>query len=334
MRKFLITSLFFLLFFSIGYGKVVECIVAQVNKDCITLSRLNKELSRLKQYLKSKYQGAEYEKELKKSESKLLNNIIDEMLLLQKAKEMGMDEDLDLEAESIRDRIMKDYGVPSLDALKESLRRRGITYDEYMENLKKQILIGRIRGAVLHRNVKILSEDVKKYYEGHKDEFRVPALYHLREIVVYTKDKKDEVAKKKIEDAFNELKEGKDFKAVAINFSEGATAKNGGDLGEFKLSELSPQIAKVVKNLKVGSYSGIIKTDFGYEIVQLVSKKDSYIKPFKEVKDKIENKLFNKESGPAMKKYIKELRSESYIYVFPPYRKYYTPEKEGSEGNN
>ncbi len=327
MRKYIVILLFVMLLVSTSYGKVVECIVAQVNKDCITLSRLNKELSRLKQFLKSKYSGAEYKEKLKESESKLLNNIIDEMLLLQKAKEMGMDEDLDLAAESIRDKIMKDYGVPSIDALKESLRQRGITYDEYMDNLKKQILMSRIRGAILHRDVKILSEDVKKYYENHKKEFMVPALYHLREIVVYTKGKKESMAREKIEKALSELKMGKDFKTVAINFSEGATAKNGGELGEFKLSELSPKIRDVVKNLKVGEYSGIIKTNFGFDIVQLVSKKDSYIKPFNDVKDDIENKLFNEKSEPAMKKYIKKLRSESYIYVFPPYRKYYS-EKE------
>ncbi len=317
----------------VGQGKIVECIVAQVNKDCITLSRLNKELSRLKKYFKSKYEGKEYEKKLEEAESKLLNNMIDEMLLIQKAKEMGMDEDLDLEAEAIRDKIMKNYGIPSIDALKESLKQQGVTYDEYMENLKKQILISRLRGAVLHRNVKILSSDVKKYYEEHKEEFRVPAVYHLREIVVYFKNKKKEIARKKIEDAYNQLVSGKDFKDVAINFSEGPTARDGGDIGEFKYKELSPKIADAVKKLKVGEFSKIIETNYGYEMVQLVAKKESYLKPFKDVKDEIENKLFIEKSEPAMKKYVEKLKSESYIYVFPPYRKYYTEDNRFETGS-
>ena len=312
-------------------GEVIEQIVAQVNNDVITLTQYNREKQGLYMAMRGRYKGEELQKKYQEAVKKILPALIDELLLIQKAKEYGMDEDLDLEANAYVEKMMKANNIPSIEALKAEMARSGVRYEDYMTNLRKQILVNRIKGAIIRQKIKIMTDEIKDYYKKHKDAFTIPEKVDLAEIVVYTKDKKEAKAKAIINQVEEELKAGQEFEELAKKVSEGPTASEGGNIGAFPVPSLSNQIAKEVALLKVGQYSRPIKTSFGYEIVKLLKRTPGRVRSLKEVKSEIEDKIFQERLGPVLNDYIKQLRSESYIYVFPEFRKDYNPVEDDNE---
>lgn len=90
---------------------------------------------------------------------------------------------------------------------------------------------------------------------------------------IQTTDPSYEAAKAKITEAQNKLRSGASFAAVAAQYSDGATAKNGGELGWFSPSQMLPEVATVISKMKVGEQSEIIQSSIGYHIVRLEAEK-------------------------------------------------------------
>ena len=307
-------------------AEVIEQIVAKVNDDIITLTQFNQEKESRYKALKSRYKGEELLQKYNESVKQILPDLIDELLLVQKAEEFGMTEDLDLEAKAYIQDLMKQNNIPTEDALKQEMGRSGITWSTWYANLKKFILVNRIKGAMVRQKVKIMKSDVDNYYSSHADEFTQPAEVQLEEIVLYTKDKDADQVRTNIEAIADKLKTGADFNELAKADSEGPTASEGGNIGSFAINALSPAIAKAVESLQPGQVSGVIETDFGFEIIRLLKRTEARKQPLSEVQEKIEDKLWRAQINPVLHDYLKEIRKESYIYVFPEYRQDYNPD--------
>lgn len=304
-------------------GEVIEQIVAQVNNDIVTLSQFNREKDGLFQALKSRYSGKDLDQQYAEATRQILPLLVDELLLMQKAKEFGFGKDLELEANAYVDDLMKKNSLPNLDALKQAMAAEGVDYKDYMENLKRQILVNRVKGAVIRQRVKILSDDVTQYYRQHSADFGTPESVELEEVVLYTKDKKKEQVDIRAREAADKLKQGFPFAEIAKTYSEGPTASQGGNIGSFPVASLAAPIRNAVKDLKEGQTSGLVETDYGYEIIRLVKRTASRAREIGEVKGEIEDRIFRERFDPVMKDYMSELRSESHIEIFPEFQSYY-----------
>lgn len=325
-RGFLAAVLFLGIAVTPAAGAIVEQIVAQVNSDIVTLTQLNREKDSLFQALRARYQGDELNKQFTELSKNVLPALIEELLLVQKAKDFGMAEDLDLEANAYLEDLMKRNNIPNLDALKQEMQRSGMEYINYYENLKREILVNRIKGAIVRQKIKIMKGDLDSYYQEHLLEFTIPEKVELAEIVVYKKDKKPEEVVRKINDVARELQAGQDFHALAKALSEGPTAAEGGNIGSFSLNTLSPAVAQAVAKLEPGQTSGIIDADFGSEIIRLVSRVQAQQRSLEDVRQEVEDKLFRTRLDPVMKDFLKELKQDAYIYVFPEFQQEYNPD--------
>jgi len=308
------------------FGEIVEQIVAQVNSDIITLTQYNQEIEAVEREMQARFQGEEREQRRAEIMSRLLPSLIDELLLIQKAEEFGMAEDLDLEANAFMEDMMKRNNIPSMDILKQEMAKAGVQYSEYYANLRKQILVNRLKGAMVRRKVKIMSSDIEDYYNSHIADYTIPETVHLQEIVMYTEGKDPMEVRRRMEEVRAKLFQGKKFEEIAKVHSEGATADRGGDIGSFPVPSLSPLISQAVSQLDDGEYSDIMELDFGYEIIRLVKRTPPKKRPMGEVRDEIEDKLFRDKINPILDEYLEELKKESYIYVHPDYRHLYDPE--------
>jgi len=329
-RLLLVILLFsvFLLFSYWARGEVLEQIVAQVNNSIITLTQYNQEKDSIYKELQMRYKGEEFEEKYNRAKKMLLPHLIDELLLIQKAEEFGMAEDLELEANAYVEDMMKKNNIPNLDALKQEMARAGIQYSDYYSNLRKQILVSRLKGAMVRQKVKIMTDDIEKYYNDHIEKYTIPETVELEEIVMYTEDKEESEIRIKMEDVRRKLFQGKNFNELAKVDSDGPTAEKGGNIGSFPISSLSPIIAKAVAGLKEGQTSDIIHADFGFEIVRLVKRTMPQKRPLKDVRDEIEDQLFRGQINPILNNYVEELKEESYIFVFPEFQKDYDPESD------
>lgn len=306
-------------------AEILEQIVVQVNSDIVTLTQFNREKEALFQAMRARYQGADLNQRYQDACKNVLSALVDEILLVQKAKEYGFTEDLDLEANSYVEDLMKQNNIPSVDALKQEMARSGILYNDYMENLKRQILVSRVKGAIIRQKIKIMSAEVDQYYKDHVADFTQPEQVELAEIVVYTKDRNKAEIQQKIQAIYSELQAGQKFEDLAKSFSEGSTAAQGGNIGLFPVPALSATVSAAVKSLQPGQFTGVLEADFGYQIIQLVRRVEPVQQPLEDVRKDIENKIFATRLDPVMTDYLKELRQQSYIYVFPEFRADYNP---------
>ncbi|MBW1659786.1 MAG: SurA N-terminal domain-containing protein [Deltaproteobacteria bacterium] len=143
--------------------------------------------------------------------------------------------------------------------------------------------------------VKVSEEEVKKYYETFQEAYRVPERIRARHILfkVSPNAKKEEVEKVKseAEKVLKLAKSGEDFAKLAEKYSQGPTAKKGGDLGYFTRGMMVKPFEEAAFALKKGEISGLVRTSFGFHIIKLEDKQPAHVKPFEEVKKEIETKL-------------------------------------------
>jgi peptidyl-prolyl cis-trans isomerase SurA len=302
--------------------KSIESIVAWVNNDIILKSEYDKRLDELRRELSGdpKLKGAQLEQVLKEQSRAALAQMINETLLMQKAKEMGIT--ADLEVIKAMEKMRQDRKLPSLDALEKEIVSQGYTVDEVKENIRTRYLSDSVMQREVFSRVTITTDDVRKYYDEHQKDFDKPAGIHLREITVVTENRgPEEIAsqKKKIEDALAAVKKGDDFAAVAAKYSESATASEGGDFGFFTKGELSPSLEEVVSKMDKGQVTEVLPVVGAFMIIKLDAKHEGGVLPFELAQKEIQNVLWSKAVPPKEKEYLTKLRAEGYIRLAEGY---------------
>lgn len=173
--------------------------------------------------------------------------------------------------------------------------RKGLDRDkevrEVVNEAKKKIVMAKLIKNEVEDKVVVTEDEIKKFYDEHKDEFKSPPMWRASHILVA--DEKD--AKTILDD----LARGGSFEELAKAHSIDATASRGGDVGFFREGQLVPDFEKAALRLEVGQTSAIIQTQFGYHIIKLTDKKEPGAKSYEEVKRAIEANL-KKEKRTAL----------------------------------
>ncbi len=161
----------------------------------------------------------------------------------------------------------------------------------------------------------ILSDDeLRRIYDANKDQYRIPERVHVRHILLKTTDvPKEEIPKiqARAEDLLAQLKKGANFEELAKKNSQdpGSGAK-GGDLGWIQRGQTVPQFESTAFSLKPGELSGVIKTDYGFHIVQVLEKQDAHLRTFEEVKDQLAKERKQQQVFDLMQKLAEQARDE------------------------
>jgi len=121
--------------------------------------------------------------------------------------------------------------------------------------------------------------------------------------------------RQKMADILQELKAGKSIDDVIQTFSDSTAKVQGGELGTFSLSNLDPRIREALKDLKPGQYSGVIETDYGYQIFHILGLVKTASKSLEDATTEIENKLYKDILDQKFSKWLEELRSRSIIKI-------------------
>jgi peptidyl-prolyl cis-trans isomerase SurA len=183
--------------------------------------------------------------------------------------------------------------------------------------MKKRIQRQRLLDYKVKSKLVITQEDARAYYEEHRNEYSDTVEYHLRNIILKISDFESDERKKetwsRMEALQERLKKGEFFETLARLYSESSLADRGGDLGLFKLTELSPQIRDAVKDLSAGSYTDILSTDQGYQMFFIEKIVKTPGKTFEEASSAIEEELYNKLLNDALKSWLDNLRKEAHI---------------------
>ncbi len=141
----------------------------------------------------------------------------------------------------------------------------------------------------------ISDAQLRAAYAANMDNFRMPERVHVRHILIKTVDKSDAEKKQllaKAQDILNQLKNGADFATLAKKYSDDpGSGEKGGDLGWVVRGQMVPEFEKAVFSLPPKQLSGIVTTEYGYHIIEVLEKEPAHVKSFDEVKAGLADEL-------------------------------------------
>jgi len=181
-----------------------------------------------------------------------------------------------------------------------------------LEYITDQILAKDLEDAQVE-NVKITDTDIAKYYSDNKEKFTIGPRVKVRHILV----DKEQDAKA----ILAQLKKGADFAKLAKEKSKCPSAPRGGELGWITHGRMDPDFEKAAFALKKGEMSGVVKSSFGYHIIQVEDKEDGKVRPLDEVKSSIERQMKREKRDAAVNKLKEEIKKQFPIQINEEYFK-------------
>jgi peptidyl-prolyl cis-trans isomerase SurA len=303
-------------------GKVVEEIIARVNNEIITRSEYDKSLATGEEEVRGDCQGKctpeQLQAALEDRRKTALRDLIDQSLLAQRGKDMGISVETDVIKQLDQIRIQNKF--PTMEAFETEVTKQGMNWEDFKNNIRNHILTQKVVSQEVGSHISIGDSDSRAYYDEHRAEFVRPEQVAIREIIVNTEGKKDaEIPdlRKKADTALQRVKDGEDFGEIAKRLSDGATKEQGGYIGTFKRGELAKQLEDVVFKMKRNGLTDVLETKQGLLIMQVMEHYDEGEQSFEKVRNEISEHLYNQKLEPAVREYLKTLREQSYVIIKP-----------------
>jgi peptidyl-prolyl cis-trans isomerase D len=168
--------------------------------------------------------------------------------------------------------------------------------------------------AQLGQRIAIPDADLRRAYDSDKDQYRVPARVHVQHILLKTTDKPQADFPKiqaRAEELLKQLKSGADFNELAKKNSEDpGSATKGGDLGWIVRDQTVKAFESAAFSLKPKELSSVIKTEYGFHILQVLEKEEAHLRPFEEVKDQIAEGIKKQQLFEMMQKVADQAHDE------------------------
>lgn len=309
-------------------AELINEIVARVNNDIVTrvdylnaLRDFKEELTRqLQQTGKSE---AEINAEFERQKPTVLDFIIEDLLLEQKAKELNIDVEAEVNQQMAE--IAKENGQPNVLAFENELKKQGVDPETARGTLRRRLQ----QQYVIQREVlqplyqRLNDKDRRDFYDKHKEGFTTPGEVTISEIFLPLEGHTAAEVEQRAKRLVAELRAGKNFaEAVQENSpSNRASRAQGGKLGVFKQGELKEDVTAAISTLKAGDVTEPIRLQDGFQIVRLDDRKQPTLVPFEDpkVQAAIGRMATMERADLARKQYLKKLRTESYVEVTKGY---------------
>ena len=314
---------------------IVDEIIARVDDQIITRSEMEKAKQTSLEELKQKY-PSDWQSKATKAETDTLRDLIDQQLLLERGKDLGITG----ETEVVKrlNQMRQQMGLASIDDLEKEAQKQGVSYEDFKEQIRigvvTQQVIGQEVGAKLH----ISNEDIQDWYNKHQKELEGQEEIGLSEIMVTDQPAQPKIegkdkqsveppkalpedparvaeAEAKANQLLEQLKKGAKFDDLAKKSSDGPTAVQGGTLGTFKRGELAKDLEEKTFSLKQGENTGVIRTKQGFIILKVTGHRAAGVPPLKDISERIREAIYAERLEPAARAYLTKLREQAYIDI-------------------
>ncbi len=309
--------------------RVVDEVIAQVNEGVITLSRVKKEMKNIAdQTVTEGKTREEAERMVEEKKGELIANLINEELLMQRSKELRMDSEVEAMVNGRALEIMKQYNLKTLDELYKAMESQGVNPTEVREAWRRQATRDLVVQQDLHRKLywEATPAEVKAYYEKNKTKFTTPETVSVSEIFLGYAGRDEATVRAKGKELVAQLRAGGDFaKIAAENSDPGQFTQGQGKVEKVLVSELNEIVATPLKAVKVGGYTDPIEiAELGVIILRVDARQAaSSDSEFNE--NAVRTALLQEKIPAAYKKYMANLRQDSYIKISEEYRPLVAP---------
>jgi parvulin-like peptidyl-prolyl isomerase len=305
-------------FASLADVVTIEQIVCKVNGDIITNIELEHDRADLEKQLRANgFTGQRLEDAIKAQIPNLLREKIDHLLLVQKGKEMELKVDPDVN-KYLAD-LQRQTNTADPEKFQALVRQEtGKSYEDFKADLKERMYVDGVVREDVMRKIQFKTEEVRAYYDEHKDEFQREERVFLREIAVAIKDNNPAAAaaaEKKAKDLVERTRKGERFPELAQSNSDSPTAKDGGALDPYKKGELAANIEALVWDKERGTVTDPIKIPSGFLILRVDEHYKAGLASFDEVEGEIQNRIMGSRQQAALRAYLTKLREVSFLEI-------------------
>ena len=305
---------------SLTADTVVEEIVARVNNQIITRTEYIRSRDDLKKEAQQQ-DPVNADKVISERDKDVLRDLVDQSLLLDKGKDLGIT--ADTEVVKRLDEMRKDMKLDTMEDLEKAAQAQGVSFEEFKQNLRNQIITQQVISREVGQKLNLGKEDIQEFYDQHKSDMEQPEQIKLSEILISTEKKdpaKDEAqilqtAQAKADDLLAQIRKGTAFEDVAKKDSDGPSAAQGGDLGLFKRGTLAKELEDKTFSMKPGEVSDVIRTKQGFIILKVVEHHDAGVPPLKDIEGKVQDAVYMQKLQPALRQYLTRLREDAFIDI-------------------
>jgi len=311
-------------------GETVAEIIARVNDQIITRADYDRAMNELD--AEGRQHGASMQA-ISESHKDLLRNLIDQQLWLSKGKELGITGETDLVKRL--NEIRKQYNLETMEDLEKAAKEQGVSFEDFKANIRNSIITQQVMRDEVGRKAQFTPGEAQRYFEEHKQDYAQEESITLAEILISTSTPalatelpggeqpedtaKLAAAKTKADDLEAKLRAGGNFAQLARSFSDGPTAAEGGDLGQFQRNKLAKALEQATFALKSGQFTEPIRTKQGYVILKVIQHTPGGVPAYRDVEGQVEDNLYMLRMEPAMRNYLTTMREQAFIDIKPGY---------------
>ena len=253
---------------------------------------------------------------VKRLQSRALDKLIGEELLLQESQKLTI-EDIDQKIEQKLGTLKKKYGAR--EEFAEYLKRRDLTTEDVRESLRVSVYVDEYLEEKGISEPQIPEERIRETYDRNPESYSREESIEVRHILIAVEEnagaEAKEQASQKAEKIRKKVLKGKDFAEMAKKHSDCNSAPGGGDLGRIKRGYMPRTFDKVAFTTEKDAVSEVVETKFGYHIIKVSDKKSAGVTPYEEVRDLITKFLQQRESDKKRAAHIAGLKEGAEIEI-------------------
>jgi len=307
-------------------GEIIEQILVKVNGEIFTKTDLEqRQVAALRQKgqaidLKSDLSNAQLRKALDEVTPQIMVDAVDEMLIVQRGKELGYKLGDD-QFKGVLENIKKENKMESEEQFQAALKAENMSLADLRRNLERQMIQQRVQQNEVLGKIGVTDDEARKYYESHLNEFTTPPTVTLREILVAVNgDAKvlnvaaDEAAQARAEAIRKRVTSGgESFEKLAAEISDSPSKANAGLIGPLSVNDISPDLRKLIEGMKQGDIGELVRAPRGYQILKLETITPTQTMSLEQAREQISERVFTDKRKAEFQKYLLKLRTQAII---------------------
>lgn len=299
-----------------SWGEIVDRVIVVVNDDIITQYELESTVEFVMKRHEQSIRPEDLERITGEARKTLLDRMIDDLLLRQEARRLGItvrDEEV---TSAIQDALKR--RDMSMDSLREALIKDGTTYEKYRESTRGELIKARIMQREIRPKVSVTSDEIGAFYQEHRDEYEGKLRMRLQMIALPVREGSAEETKAsqraKAESILKRIQAGEPFEALA-NENMPGPGRTGGDIGYVEKGSLNPDIEEVAFNLKPGEVSGVIESPQGFYIIRALDKRGGGSLSVKATREDVDDRIYRDKMEKKYAEWMAERRRKAHIEI-------------------
>ncbi len=299
-----------------SWAEIVDRVIAVVNDDIITQYELDSTVDLVLKRYEQNIRAEDRERIVGEARKALLSRMIDDVILRQEARRLGISIREEELTSTIQDALNRRN--VSMENLRETLIKEGTNYEKYREATRNDLIKARVMQREIRPRVSVTGEEIGAFYQEHRNEYEGKLRVRLLMIALPVRDGSDEAAKSaqraKAESILKRIRGGEPFEALANENALGPE-RTGGDIGYVEKGSMHPSIEGIAFSLKPGETSDIIESPQGFCIIRIVDKKGGGSLSVKATREDVEEQIFREKMDKKYTEWLAEKRQKAHIEI-------------------